>query len=62
MHPLIASMWLKAYDEELRDAARHARIVAALPRGDTLRARAGQGLIRLGHRVAGESARLPRAA
>ena len=62
MHPLIASMWIKAYDQDLRDDARHARQAAALASGGSLRARAGHGLIRLGQRVAGEAVRHPRPA
>jgi len=59
MHPLIASMWLKAYEQDLRDEARHARRAAAVDRGGSLRARAGHGLIRLGQRVGGEAVRQP---
>jgi hypothetical protein len=62
MHPLIASMWLKAYGQDLLDEARHARRAAAFARGGSLRARAGHSLIRLGQRVAGEPARHPRPA
>ena len=62
MHPLIASMWIKAYDQDLRDEARHARRAAAVPRGSSLRTRAGQGLIRLGQRVGGEAVRHARPA
>ncbi|BCB87932.1 hypothetical protein [Phytohabitans suffuscus] len=62
MHPLIASMWIKAYDEDLRNDARHARRAAAVSRSGSLRARAGRGLIRLGQRVGGEAVRHPRPA
>jgi hypothetical protein len=62
MHPLIASMWIKAYDQDRRAEARHARQVAAVARRGSLRARAGHGLIRLGLRVGGEAVRHPRAA
>ncbi|GAA4728193.1 hypothetical protein [Phytohabitans rumicis] len=61
MHPLIASMWLKAYEEDLRDEARDARRAAALTSDDSLRARTGRGLIRLGQRVGGEAVRRPQA-
>jgi len=62
MHPLIASMWIKAYDQDLRDEARHARRAAAVARGGSFRARAGHGLIRLGQRVGGDAVRHPRPA
>lgn len=62
MHPLIASMWLKAYEEDLLDEARRARRVTALTSDGSLRARAGRGLIRLGQRVGGEAVRRPRPA
>ncbi|MFC0531036.1 hypothetical protein [Phytohabitans kaempferiae] len=56
-------MWLEAYDQELRDEARHERRAAAVHLGGgSLRVRAGRGLIRLGHRLAGEAARHPRPA
>ncbi|MDQ7906571.1 hypothetical protein RB614_18815 [Phytohabitans sp. ZYX-F-186] len=62
MHPLIASMWITAYDRDLQDQARHARRAAVFAGSGSLRARAGHGLIRLGQRVAGEAARHPRPA
>lgn len=62
MHPLISSMWIKAYQQDLIEEARRARFGASIGRRGSWRARTGRGLVRLGQRVGGEAVQQPRPA